>query len=78
MINNICKDIIHKHHQIMKICINKDVEELTDEERFSICFTSGVDMKYELWDNKINMTTKYECGIIKIDGRFAVIELKND
>lgn len=55
--------------------LNKEVDELTDDEKMAIRFFAKVPMKIEKGDtpNSIKWVTDCEVGIQKIDGKFNVL-----
>jgi hypothetical protein len=58
----------------------KPVEELTEEEKFTICLLAGVPIvsDYDHKTGKLKMTTAYPCGIYISEGRYHVVTKPNE
>jgi hypothetical protein len=54
--------------------LNKEVEDLTPDERFAIVFMAGANVDYKSEGDKSYFTTRNPIGIVKIDGKFQVYE----
>ena len=56
----------------LKGCIDKEVEDLTELERFAIAYAAGVPLASAMGeDGKLKFTTA-RCGIYKYQGKFHV------
>ena len=62
-----------------KNCQDKEVEDLTEDEKFALCFFAGVEIDW-MHLNETYMsyvpTTRNPVGIAKIDGKFQVYDRK--
>lgn len=73
-IDSICGQMLHDLHATAAGCINKEVHELSEHERFCIAYASGVPMipqDMREAGNRFKMQT-VPCSITKLDGRFVV------
>ena len=58
----------------------KPVEELTEEEKFTICLCAGVPIvsDYNQKTGKLKMVTAYPCGIYIMYGTYHVVTKQNE
>jgi len=62
-----------KFLHIAESCMDKEVEDLTDEERLALLYCAGVPMKIQSDDQfRAMMKPAREVGIQKINGKFLI------
>lgn len=71
------KDHINRMMKLVIECKGKPVEELTEEEKFSLCFFHGCEIDFWHFNEVMQAyipRTKYPCAITKYKDGFHVIE----
>jgi hypothetical protein len=75
---NMGEMILRDHHmRALHSCQNKEVDDLTEEEKFAIAVAGGAPIKTRVVDGMLQMTT-VPCGIIKKNGTFRVLIRQKD
>lgn len=46
--------------------------ELSESEKFAICFYAGVPIRHDFKDGKMTMTADVDCGVCNTGGRYRV------
>jgi hypothetical protein len=71
------KDHINRMMGLVINCKKKSVEELTEEEKFALCFFHGCEIDFHSYNEVFQAyipRTKYPCAITKDKDGFHVIE----
>lgn len=71
--SNIVSDFYRQMRNLARGCRDKD--ELTDEEKFALCFMAnvGTEIKASETPNMVTWKTIKKCAVVKLDGQWTVI-----
>ena len=74
---DVMKIIRESQMRVIEGCKDKEASDLSEDEKFAICYFAGVDVKFSEVQSdpgKMKLVTAKRCGIIKVDGKFRVFE----
>lgn len=73
------KPVLERIYKDAESAINKDHDDLSDDERFAVCFMSGAEIDYgKISDDRLSLqpSTRNPCAVVRVDGRLVVYEQK--
>jgi len=74
------KQHMNRMLKLVRDCHEKELDDLTEDEKFALCFFSGCEIDYMHFNESTQSfipITKYPCGIQKIYGKFVVFESRS-
>ncbi|BDQ36361.1 hypothetical protein SYK_07210 [Pseudodesulfovibrio nedwellii] len=69
------KIVTDRIHRDLETAMDKEAEELSEGEKFALCYAAGVQFHSVVDDDYIfTFKTVNPCAVVKIDGKFQVYE----